>query len=101
MAVMIDASPPVLRSYDLLAVDQLELPPAPDILPADAAHRRSYARMLAMDATIYGLPSVYQYVQLYEQAVDRSNPSYTGFNAFLHQREVSTPSFTAFKTPNV
>jgi hypothetical protein len=90
-----------LRSYDVLAVDQLELPATPDTLPADPADRRCYAEMLAMDATIYGLPSVYQYVQLHEQAVDRSSDTYTGFNTFLHQRELATPSFHAFKTPNV
>ncbi|MGY1739421.1 MULTISPECIES: DUF1254 domain-containing protein [unclassified Blastococcus] len=54
-----------------------------------------------MDATIYGLPSVYEYVQLHAQAVDSSSGSWTGFNAFLHQREPATPAFDAFKTPNV
>ncbi len=57
--------------------------------------------MLATDATIYGLPSVFQYAQLYEQAVDVSSASYTGFNRFLHQRDIATPEFAAFKTPNV
>jgi hypothetical protein len=90
-----------LRSYDLLAVDQVRLPATVDTLPADRAARQAYARMLAMDATVYGLPSVWQYVQLHEQAVDTSSDLYTGFNAFLHQRELATPAFHAFKTPNV
>ncbi|HEX9994039.1 MAG TPA: DUF1254 domain-containing protein [Acidimicrobiales bacterium] len=90
-----------LRSYDLLAVDQLELPTTADILPPDPGDRREYARMLAMDATIYGLPSAFEYAQLYEQAVDGASDLYTGFNRFLHQRDLATPSFTAFKTPNV
>ena len=59
----------------------------PDALPDDDDARGRYQRMLAMDATIYGLPSVFQYAQLYEQAVDVSTTSYTGFNRFLHQRE--------------
>ena len=57
--------------------------------------------MLAMDATIYGLPSVYQYVQMHNQAVDRASPTYTGFDEFDHQRDVATPDFNAFRTPNV
>ena len=72
-----------------------------DALPDDEDARARFQRMLAMDATIYGLPSVFQYAQLYEQAVDVTSASYTGFNRFLHQRELATPEFTAFKTPNV
>ena len=72
-----------------------------DVLPDDGDARGRYQQMLAMDATVYGLPSVYQYAQLYEQAVDDTSASYTGFNRFLHQRTLATPNFTAFKTPNV
>lgn len=90
-----------LRTYDLLAVDQLQVVDEVDALPNDDDARGCYQRMLAMDATIYGVPSVYQYAQLYEQAVDVKSASYTGFNRFLHQREIATPDFAAFKTPNV
>jgi hypothetical protein len=44
---------------------------------------------------------VLQYVHLYEQAVDRSNPHFTGFAAFRHDRELAGPGYAAFKTPNV
>jgi hypothetical protein len=90
-----------LRAYDLRAVDQLHVVPDVDVLPDDDDARAAYQRMLAMDATIFGLPSVFQYVQLYEQAVDTASASYTGFNRFLHQRQLATPEFDAFKTPNV
>ena len=90
-----------LRTYDLLAVDQLRVVDEVDALPNDDDARSCYQRMLATDATIYGLPSVFQYAQLYEQAVDVNSASYTGFNRFLHQRDIATPDFAAFKTPNV
>ena len=90
-----------LRTYDLFAADQMQVVADLDALPNDDDARSRYQRMLAMDATIYGLPSVFQYAQLYEQAVDVNSASYTGFNRFLHQRELATPDFTAFKTPNV
>ena len=88
-------------SYDLARVEQMEFEDRPDLRPEDPRSRRAVAHMLAMDAAIYGLPSVYQYAQMYEQAVDRSSPVYTGFNVFHHQRAMATPEFTAFKTPNV
>ena len=95
------SAPSGLRTYDLLAVDQLHVVDEVDALPNDDDARGCYQRMLATDATIYGLPSVFQYAQLYEQAVDVNSATYTGFNRFLHQREMATPDFTAFKTPNV
>ena len=88
-------------SYDLSQVDQVAFEDRPDLRPTEASGRRALARMLAMDATIYGLPSVYQYAQLYDQAVVRSSPGWTGFNVFRHQRDLATPDFTVFKTPNV
>ncbi len=90
-----------LRTYDIFAADQMHVVGDLDALPDDDDARARFQRMLAMDATIYGLPSVFQYAQLYEQAVDITSASYTGFNRFLHQRELATPEFTAFKTPNV
>jgi hypothetical protein len=91
----------VARGYELSEIDELQIERRPDVVPDDPAGRATYARMLAMDATIYGLPSVYQYAQMYVQAVDEASPTYTGFDAWFHQRELSTPEFRAFKTPNV
>ncbi|MET0324308.1 MAG: DUF1254 domain-containing protein [Ilumatobacteraceae bacterium] len=90
-----------LRSYDIFDADQMRVVADPDALPDDHGERGRFLRMLAMDATIYGLPSVFQYAQLHEQAVDSDTESYTGFNQFLHQRELAGPDFDAFKTPNV
>ncbi len=89
------------RGYELTDIDQFQMDGRPDVVPVDPEARTSYARMLAMDATIYGLPSVYQYAQMYVQAVDPASPTFTGFDTWLHQRDVSTPEFDAFKTPNV
>jgi hypothetical protein len=89
------------RGYELADVDQLQIESRPDVVPDDPGSRATYAQMLAMDAAIYGLPSVYQYAQMYVQAVDRSSETYTGFDAWFHQRDVATPEFKAFKTPNV
>jgi hypothetical protein len=96
-----DPAPTACLSYDLPKVDQFQMENRPDLRPVADDARTAAARILAADATIYGLPSVYQYAQMYAQAVDRSSPSYTGFSTFLHQREMTTPAFTAFKTPNV
>jgi hypothetical protein len=46
--------------YDLACVDQMEFEDRPDLRPVAASGRRALARILATDATIYGLPSVYQ-----------------------------------------
>jgi hypothetical protein len=89
------------RGYELSEIDQFQIDGRPDVVPAASASRTAHARMLATDATIYGLPSVYQYAQMYVQGVDRSSATYTGFDAWFHQRDVATPEFKAFKTPNV
>jgi hypothetical protein len=97
-------SPPaaqIARGYELGEVDQIQVDPRPDVVPGSARERERYARRLAAEATFYGLPSVYQYAQMYVQAVDRSTAAYTGFDAWHHQREVATPEFDVFKTPNV
>jgi hypothetical protein len=91
----------IARGFDFGEVDQLQIDPRPDVVPANERAREAYARRLAAEATIYGLPSVYQYAQMYVQAVDESSPAYTGFDTWYHQREVATPEFDVFKTPNV
>lgn len=58
------------------------------------------ARALAFDATIYGTAAVLQYRQMFQQAVDRNNPAFAGFNAFAHDRALAGPRHKAFKTPN-
>jgi hypothetical protein len=91
----------VPRGYEFADVDQFQIEDCADVVPSGGGSRTTFARMLALDATIYGLPSVYQYAQMYVQAVDSASPGYTGFAAWFHQRDVATPAFNAFKTPNV
>ena len=80
--------------------DQFQWPRLPDTVPADAEARRLWARSLAFDATLYGTVSVLQYRQMYEQAIDRRHPGYTGFNAFAHDRALAGPGYAPFKSPN-
>jgi hypothetical protein len=91
----------IARGFEFGEVDQLQVDPRPDVVPGDEQTRERYARRLAAEATIYGLPSVFQYAQMYVQAVDALSPAYTGFDTWDHQREVATPEFDVFKTPNV
>lgn len=72
----------------------------PDILPRDLDARTAFASSLALDATIYGLPAVLQYREMYRQAIDRSSPRYVGFQRFLHDRDLAGPGYSAFKSPN-
>src|SRR4051794_3825742 len=98
---MLSTEVQIARGYELAEVDQLQIEARPDVLPDNAEHRERQARALAAEATIYGLPSVYQYAQMIGQAVDEAGSSHTGFNRWYHQRDVATPEFTVFKTPNV
>jgi hypothetical protein len=87
-------------SYPLQAVEQFDPTPAGDVTPRDPAARTALARALALEAAIYGLPSVYQYREMFAQAVDRASPRYVGFNRFAHDRDLAGPDYKAFKTPN-
>src|SRR3954469_23846703 len=91
----------IARGYEFAEDAQLQVEARPDVLPENAEHRERHVRALAAEAAIYGLPSVYQYAQMIGQAVDESSPSHTGFNCWYHQRDVATPEFWVFKTPNV
>lgn len=87
-------------SYPLQAVDQFAPTPAPDVLPKDPAARTTLARVIAMEAVIYGLPAVYQYREMFQQALDPKSQRYTGFNRFAHDRNLADPDYKAFKSPN-
>ncbi len=63
----------------------------------DTAELRSIAR----DAYTFGYPMIENYRTLYEQAVDSSDPRYTGgFGTFRHYSEAFTPDNTDIVTPN-
>lgn len=87
-------------SYALSQIDQFHPSSRPDILPNDSVARRLFARMIAIDATVYGLPSVLQYREMFQQAIDISNTRYVGFNRFSHDRDLAGPGYKAFKSPN-
>jgi len=87
-------------SYPLQAVAQFAPTPAGDVTPKDAAARRALARAIAMEAVIYGLPAVYQYREMFQQALDPTSPRFTGFNRFAHDRDLAGPDYKAFKSPN-
>lgn len=88
------------RTYDPALADQHQFAQLDDTIPGSAEARQMLARALAFDATIYGTAAVLQYRQMYQQAVDRNDPDFTGFNAFAHDRALAEPGYKAFKTPN-
>ncbi|WP_066304167.1 DUF1254 domain-containing protein [Bacillus sp. FJAT-29814] len=87
--------------YDVSKVEQYAPVLHPDNLPSESSSRVTYTRMLSMDATIYGLVSVYQYREMYRQAINHESSDYVGFNKFVHDRELAKPGYKAFKSPNV
>lgn len=90
----------IARAYDPGLADQFQSARIEEILPQDPEARRTFARSLAFDATLYGTAAVLEYRQLYALAVDRSDPQYVGFNTFSHGRTLAGPGYKPFKTPN-
>lgn len=89
-----------LAPYEEAEITQRQVPALADIVPEDPSLRRTWARALAYDATLFGTASVLQYRQMHAQAVDPGQAAYTGFNAFAHGRELAGPGYKPFKTPN-
>jgi len=87
-------------SYDLGQVDQFNPSTAADTIPNDPTARQHNAEVAATQATVYGLPAVLQYAEMYAQAVDRGDKRYVGFNRFVHDRDLADPDYAAFKSPN-
>ncbi|MFV8816139.1 DUF1254 domain-containing protein [Haliea sp. E17] len=87
-------------SYHTAGVDQFQMQRLPDILPADEEARETWARALAFDLAVYGRVAALEYDQMYRQAVDKSDPLYTGFNRFAHGRDLAGPGYQPFKSPN-
>jgi hypothetical protein len=102
LATAVASAKPPDRSpaYDPALADQHQFAQLDDTIPGNAEARQVLARALAFDATIYGTAAVLQYRQMYQQAVDRNDPAFTGFNAFAHDRALAGPGYKAFKTPN-
>lgn len=70
------------------------------LLPRKVEDRQSLLQSVAFDATIYGLPAYLQYKVMYRQALDKSSPTYSGFNTFVHERALAGPGYAAFKVPS-
>ena len=87
-------------AYDPTLADQHQFARLPDSLPAKPEARQALARALAFDATVYGTVAVLEYRQIFQQAVDRNDPQFTGFNTFAHGRSLAGPGYRPFKTPN-
>ncbi len=101
-AVLLPGAAPASRraSYDPTLADQYQQPSRPDVVPADEQARRMLAANRAFEAVLYGTASVLQYRQMYQQAVDRDDRGFTGFNRFAHDRALAGPDYAIFKTPN-
>jgi hypothetical protein len=92
--------PQPTASYSMADVDQLQAMRLADVLPTDGGSLEMFARAVALDAVLYGLPGVFQYAHLFAQAIQTTNPAWTGFNMFHHDRELAGPGYEAFLTPN-
>ncbi|MET0821859.1 MAG: DUF1254 domain-containing protein [Aeromicrobium sp.] len=69
--------------------------PRRDSVPSDDAARESWFRDLAHQATVFGLPIVWQHALLQREAAERP------MNTFAHERDLAKPGFAAFRVPNV
>lgn len=69
--------------------------PRPDSVPADDDVRESWFRDLAHEATVFGLPIVWQHALLQREAAERP------MTTFSHERDLARPGFAAFRVPNV
>jgi len=87
-------------TYDVRQATQYDPSPAADTIPRDPAARQANAAAIASEATVYGLPAVLQYGEMFAQALDRSNKRFVGFNRFAHDRSLAGPDYAAFKSPN-
>lgn len=99
-ALLHAAAPNPRPAYSLGEVDQRHWPVHADIMPTDPSEREGWAAAIAYDAAIYGTAPVLQYRQMYDQAVDRADAGFTGFNVFHHDRDLAKPGYKPFKTPN-
>jgi hypothetical protein len=81
----------IARGYEPSEIDQFQVEAAPDAVPTDPAVRERYAQALAAEATIYGLPSVYQYAQMVVQVLDTSSPTSRHRPSTRSRRRTSTP----------
>jgi hypothetical protein len=72
----------------------------PVVLPNNEADRSILLRAVALQASIYGMPAVLQYKEMYRQALAEGGAGFTGFGTFLHERALAGPGYAAFKVPN-
>ncbi|MEV2226765.1 DUF1254 domain-containing protein [Nocardia vinacea] len=93
--------PGVVAAYDPSQADQFSVSDRADTAPTDPTARRIYARTLAMQAVIYGLPSVYQYASMCAQCAPETGSATWRLNTFVHSREIAGPGYRAFRVPNV
>jgi hypothetical protein len=69
--------------------------PRADSVPADDVDREGFFRDLAHEATVYGLPLVWQHALL-QRELDETTAT-----TFRHERDLARPGFGAFRVPNV
>jgi hypothetical protein len=69
--------------------------PRRDSVPADDDAREQWFRDLSHQATVFGLPVVWQHALLQREAAERP------MTTFAHERDLARPGFAAFRVPNV
>lgn len=90
-----------MRMYDPRSADQLTAIDAVDVRPADAVDRQEWARSLAMQAVIYGLPSVYQYASMCDACAPAGSDDQWTLDTLVHERSIAGAGFQPFRVPNV
>jgi len=88
------------RLYSPEYATQMQWNRLEDLVPPDVEVRKIWARNLAFDVYIYGLPTVEIYRQMYDQAIKETDPAHVGFNRFAHGRKLAGPDYAPFKSPN-
>ncbi|KQU44209.1 hypothetical protein ASG84_12890 [Rhodococcus sp. Leaf278] len=90
-----------MRTYDVKSADQLTATDAADIHPSDAEDRRGWAHSVAVQAVIYGLPSVYQYAGMCDACAPAESDVQWAIDTLTHERSIAGAGFQPFRVPNV
>lgn len=90
----------IAQSYDLRQVDLLRAEPVSDSkFNANTEMANESFRNLATEAILYGFPASLQYQNLYKNILAPN--ALHNFGQWNHAREVASPHYDEFRTPNV
>ncbi|MGZ8178796.1 DUF1254 domain-containing protein [Williamsia sp. SKLECPSW1] len=91
----------VHRVYDPSLADQLQFSERDDITPTNADGRIALATSAAIQAVIYGMPSVLQYASMCAMCAPAVEGDPWRMNVLRHDREIASHGYQPFRVPNV